>query len=251
MNPSKRAKPPLIGVTADVNEPAGAPLFTEPTLSVARRYTDALIRFGAVPLVVPPGIPQTALERLWQDLDGLLVTGGSFDIHPRHYGEEPGPALGEIKDGRTQFELELIACALQRDRPVLGICGGEQAINVALGGSLYQDIRASLPDALEHESAAGTSGAHPVRVAPATRLHAIVGEDALTVNTRHHQAVKQLGRGLVASAISPDGVIEGIESENFRFLLGVQWHPELLIARDAAQRKIFAAFVAACAQKRR
>src|SRR6185503_176629 len=136
-----------------------------------------------------------------------------FDIHPRYYGERAIRELGEIKAARTEFELEIFGAALKRDLPVLGICGGAQAINVALGGSLYQDIAAQLGStgAYEHTSK-NPHGGHGIRVTPGTRLFDIVKRLKLKVNTRHHQAIKRPGRGLIVSAVAEDGVIEGIES---------------------------------------
>ena len=238
---------PVIGVTPDVraNPPASFP--QEPIVFLAQRYTKALLSSGALPLVLPLGVSRADLGQLLERIDGILVTGGNFDVHPRFYGEDPAAGLGEIKDERTEFELELITRALDRDMAVLGICGGEQAINVALGGTLYQDIRSQLPDALEHElGSLRADDGHPIHLIAGTRLHGIVMQDRLNVNTTHHQSVKQLGRGLAVNATTKDGVIEGIESTNHRFVLGVQWHPELLIMKDPAQQRILSAFVSAC-----
>ncbi|MGH7817439.1 MAG: gamma-glutamyl-gamma-aminobutyrate hydrolase family protein, partial [Candidatus Binatia bacterium] len=139
------------------------------------------------------------------------------------------------------------AAALKKDLPILGICGGEQALNVVLGGSLYQDIDAQIPNAAEHEqSEKKTYGGHRVHIPNDTRLRAIVRSATLEVNTTHHQAVKQLGKGLIVDAVADDGVIEGIESTRHRFVIGVQWHPEVLAPRRQGHRRIFSAFVAAC-----
>lgn len=243
---------PLIGVTADVSEP---PKLTqdhrESILFVPQRYLSAIERAGALPLILAPSRSRAALRHLIGQLDGLLITGGNFDIHPRLYGEKPIRALGTVKPTRTDFELEMTAAALQRDLPILGICGGAQAINVVLGGSLYQDIDTQVPGAGAHQqSAKKSSGGHPVHVRPDTQLHAIVRRGILEVNTTHHQAVKALGRGLIINALAADGVIEGIESTEHRFVIGVQWHPEVLAPRRQAQRRIFACFVTRCKHRR-
>ncbi len=243
---------PLIGVTADLSEASGRlKNHRESTLIVPQRYLSAIERAGAIPLVLPASSSDSALRRVVSLVDGLVITGGNFDIHPQYYGETPRKELGVIKAQRTEFELGMTAAALAQDLPVLGICGGAQAINVALGGSLYQDIEAQCAGAGAHQqSEKKYSGGHRITVQNGTQLHAIVRQRSLEVNTTHHQAVKKLGRGLVVSAFADDGVIEAIESTRHRFVLGVQWHPEVL-ARRKAQQSIFAAFVKCCARCRR
>ncbi len=175
------------------------------------------------------------------------MTGGNFDINPILYGEKPLEPLREIKKQRTQFELELISLALERDLPILGVCGGQQAINVVLGGSLYQDIARQVPHALEHEQTTPkVKSSHSINILPETKLHRIVRCKVLKVNTTHHQAVKDPGRGLITNATAEDGIIEGIESQEHSFVLGVQWHPEFLMERNLPQRKIFSSFISAC-----
>ncbi len=239
-----RRKPPVIGITADFAEASGQ---SEPVLLLAQRYYRAIEQAGATPLVLPPLSSAAAIGHALDWFDGLIVSGGGFDIHPSYYGEKPIPELGTIKAQRTEFELGIAAAALKRDLPVLGICGGEQALNVALGGSLYQDIAAQLANAGEHrQSEKKTRGGHRVRITDGTRLRAIVKRPSLEVNTTHHQSVKQLGKGLIVDAIADDGVIEGIESTRHTFVLGVQWHPEVLAPRRQGHRRILEAFIAAC-----
>jgi len=185
-------------------------------------------------------------------LDGLLVSGGNFDIHPSYYGERPIKQIGAIKRQRTEFELEMTLLALRRDLPLLGICGGAQALNVVLGGSLYQDIAAQLPHAGAHEQSEKKHiGGHKVFIERGTRLERIIRRRSLEVNTTHHQAINAIGRGLVVNATAEDGVIEGIESARHSFALGVQWHPEVLARRFPPQRRIFAHFIASCRRLRR
>ncbi|HEX9444447.1 MAG TPA: gamma-glutamyl-gamma-aminobutyrate hydrolase family protein [Candidatus Binatia bacterium] len=242
----RRRGRPLVGVTPDLaaaGRPGGK---AEPLIVLQERYARALEAAGAIPLILPI-LPSRALPSVVDRLDGLVVSGGNFDIHPKFYGEKPIRALGEIQAERTEFELGLIALALARDMPVLGVCGGAQAINVALGGSLYQDIASQHAGAAEHQRGdLKDRGGHRVNIVRGTRLRTIVGSASLTVNTTHHQAVKAAGKNLVVNATAADAVIEGIESAAHRFVLGVQWHPEFLVHRDAAQRKIFAALVRAC-----
>jgi putative glutamine amidotransferase len=240
---------PLIGITADLS---GVPSNrthnqSEPTLFLPQRYVSAVEQAGAIALILPANHSSRGLSRYMNTLDGLVISGGDFDIHPRYYGEKPINQLGTIKPQRTEFELELATSALKRDLPVLGICGGAQVINVMLGGSLYQDIAVQLPDAGEHQqSSRKRVGGHRVQVQDGTRLHKIIGRQSLEVNTTHHQAIKTLGRGLVVNAVAGDGVIEGIESTHHEFVLGLQWHPEVLAPRQMLQRRIFLAFASIC-----
>jgi putative glutamine amidotransferase len=157
--------------------------------------------------------------------------------------------LGIIKRARTEFELELASAAMNRDLPVLGICGGAQAINVVLGGALYQDIAVQLGARGVDEHTSKNTHGHAVRIKPGTRLFEIVRCPRIKVNTSHHQAVKKLGRGLTVNAVAEDGVVEGIESTRHRFVLGVQWHPEVLAPRQKLQRRLFSSFVMFCKRR--
>ena len=207
----------------------------------------AVTEAGAVPVILPPIARPVAIRNALSVLDGLIITGGNFDIHPSYYGEKPINELGVVKASRTEFELEIAQTALRKDLPLLGLCGGEQALNVALGGSLFQDIAAQVPTAIEHEQSEKKSyGGHYVEIVPGTRLREIVRYPRIEVNTSHHQAVKRLGKGLIVDAVADDGVIEGIESTRHSFALGVQWHPEVLAPKRQAHRRIFSAFIAAC-----
>jgi putative glutamine amidotransferase len=236
---------PIIGITADFAE-GDAQVKREPTLFLAQRYYRAVEQAGAMPFILPPLSSAAAIRQALRRLDGLVISGGGFDIHPSYYGEKPLKQLGVVKAQRTEFELAITAAALKEDLPLLGICGGAQALNVVLGGSLYQDITAQVPSAAEHEqSEKKTYGGHAVEIANGTRLRAIVQRRRIEVNTTHHQAIKQLGKGLVIDAVADDGIIEGIESIRHRFAIGVQWHPEVMAPRRIDQRRIFAALVAA------
>ncbi len=244
----------VIGITADFDN--GARTRGRPkrgaTIFLPERYCRAIERAGGIPVLLPPGGSPVIANRLVDRLDGLVISGGNFDIHPRLYGEKPIKELGEIKQERTEFELNLTRLALKRNLPLLGICGGAQALNVALGGTLYQDIATQLPEAIEHQqSAKKYSGGHRVRIKPGTRLAKIMKRQILEVNTTHHQAVKGLGAGLVINATAMDGLIEGIESSHHSFVIGVQWHPEALAAKFFHQRKLLSVFVDACRAFRR
>jgi putative glutamine amidotransferase len=241
-----RNPPPSIGITADLSQ-VPQRRFTasnEPTIFLPRRYNRAVEMSGGIPLLLPFTRSRALMRQYIGRLDGLVISGGAFDIHPSYYNEKPIKKIGAIKEERTEFELEMTHLALKRDLPLLGICGGAQAINVALGGSLYQDIATQAPHANQHEQGAKKEiGGHKVIIARGTRLEKILRRRSLEVNTTHHQAVKTLGQGLVVNATAEDGLIEGIESPRHSFVLGVQWHPEVLAPRHVAQRRIFSFFI--------
>ena len=249
MSQARPSRPPLIAITADSLGPEQAQAKTdqEPTFSLASRYCDAIQNAGGLPIIIPHSQSRTQIRHLMQRVDGLLISGGGFDINPSHYGEQPIAQLGRIKAQRTFTEMEAIALGLQRDLPMLGICGGAQAINVVLGGSLYQDIATQLPEARDHQPRAPNhSGGHTVKLLPGTLLQKIFNRRTMKVNTTHHQAIRDPGRGLVINATAADGIIEGVESTKHSFVLGVQWHPEVLAPRSRAQRKIFSSFISIC-----
>lgn len=232
---------PVIGITPDVEKDPGK---NQSRYFLWDIYVTVIEKAGGVPLILPhAGDPEnTAL--LLDRIHGLMLTGGAFDIDPSYYGEEGLAELGTVKQIRTRFEMEITKQALQKDLPILGICGGEQNINVALKGSLYQDILSQNENARNHEQKSmKTETDHSVQVVPGTLLHQAVGAETLRVNSTHHQSVKDLGEGLRVNALAEDGVIEGIESTRHRFVLGVQWHPEYLCDRDTVSRRIFEAFI--------
>ena len=163
------------------------------------------------------------------------------------FGAKIRHATVTTKDRRTKFEKSAAESALERDMPVLGICGGQQLLNVVLGGTLIQHIPDEVDGALAHEQPnPRTEPGHTVSVAPGSLLHGIVGATEMAVNSAHHQAARDVGEGVLVDAVAPDGVIEGIESTRHRFCLGVQWHPEYEIDRGDA--RIFKAFIEACLQ---
>jgi putative glutamine amidotransferase len=232
----------VIGLTLD-HEPGGG-WSKFPWYAIRENYCNAVRHAGGLPILLPhdPEAAALYLDRI----DGLIVTGGGFDVDPALFGAETRHPSVTTKDRRTAFELAATRGALDRDLPVLGICGGQQLLNVALGGTLVQHIPDEVPDALPHRQPnPRDEPGHEVRVVAGTLLHRITGAEHLAVNSAHHQAVKAAGPGVVVDAVAPDGVVEGIEDLRRRFCLGVQWHPEFEIGE--ADRRIFRAFVeAAC-----
>lgn len=233
---------PVIGLTLD-SEPPGGYSKTHPWYALRENYCTAVAEAGGLPVLLPHE-PAQAGAYLGL-IAGLIVTGGAFDVDPALFGATNRHATVVTKDRRTEFELAMTKGALAADKPVLGICGGQQLLNVALGGTLIQHIPDEVPQALAHEQPnPRTEAGHKVAIAPGTLLHRITGSDEMAVNSAHHQAVKDAAPGLVVDARAPDGVIEGIEDPRHHFCIGVQWHPEYGI--DPGDKRLFAAFIAAC-----
>jgi len=231
---------PVIGLTLDHEPPGGWSKF--PWYAIRENYCNAVRHAGGLPILLPhdPDAASDYVERI----DGLIVTGGGFDVDPALFGAPTRHPTVTTKERRTAFELAATRIALSREKPVLGICGGQQLLNVALGGTLIQHIPDEIPGALPHRQPnPRDEPGHAVRVIPGTVLHRITGAERLAVNSAHHQAVKEAGPGLVIDAVAEDGVVEGIEDPRHRFCVGVQWHPEFEI--NEADRRIFRAFIEA------
>lgn len=236
---------PVIGITPDFNAGDRKDMGGhEPTYFVRGRYIRAVEELGGVPLILPLVAEPSARRRLLDRVDGLLITGSGPDLPPRLYGERQRYKFPLVSERRANFELELVHQASKRNVPLLGICGGMQTVNVACGGSLYQDISAQVPSALDHrQKAKAVHVTHPVTVKPASLLNKVVARRKLMVNSSHHQSVKTVAPSLQASAVAPDGIIEAIESPAHRFLLAIQWHPEFLFERHAVHRRLFEALL--------
>ncbi len=208
-------------------------------------YVRAVEAVGGLPIVLAPGKPDDAGELLAR-VDGLLLTGGS-DVDPAIYGEDRHASVTHVVRERDDFEIALALTALTRDLPLLAICRGQQVLNVAAGGTLVQDIPSQVSHGVDHDPERERwELAHDVLILPGTRLRTLLGKDQVSVNSFHHQAIKDLGRGLSVSARTPgDGVIEGVEAAESRFAIGVQWHPEGLWNQSENFQGLFAGLVEA------
>jgi len=224
----------------------------EPTYFLRARYIRAVEELGGIPILLPLVSDPNARHRLLTGIDGLLLTGSGPDLSPTLYGERRRYTFGIMSERRSTFELDMVRLARAADVPVLGICGGMQAMNVALGGSLFQDISSQVTKPLQHRQLThATNLSHSVAVAPNTLLRRIVRTATLHVNSSHHQSVKHVAPSLVASAASSDGIVEAVESPAQRFFLGIQWHPEFLFDRHPLHRRLFEAFLRAAQRRTR
>lgn len=206
----------------------------------------ALEASGAEVVTLYYPMDKAAIDAVLPTLDGLVMAGGP-DIHPRYFGQEPDPHLGEVVDARDELEIYLMKWAMETDIPTLGVCRGCQVINVALGGTLHQDLVHN--QGLIHRQGEGIRYWHDAIFEGQSILRSIVPSDRYPVNSYHHQAVDRLAEGLIATAYSNDGVIEAYERPASRFLLGVQWHPESSFDADFLSREIFRVFLDACRAK--
>lgn len=220
-------------------------------ISINESYVKAVSATGAVPLLIPLGLPGEHLDIMIGRLDGIIFTGGG-DMLPEQYGSQPHPKVDGVDTDRDRVEMHLAQCAISAGLPMLGICRGLQVINVALGGTLYEDIPDQRAGALQHQFDAGWPRnhlAHPVNIEPGSRLARILGEHEILVNSLHHQGIRDLAPAAAAVAYAPDGLIEAIELRSHPYGLAVQWHPEEL-TEHASMRAIFADFVRAAARPR-
>jgi gamma-glutamyl-gamma-aminobutyrate hydrolase PuuD len=239
-HPRKRVSShrPLIGITCEVVK--RKPYFAEFDLLCDYRYVRAILRAGGTPILLPINPLTRPASALFRQLDGLVIVGGA-DIHPSFYGEKTTNKVDPMYRGRTYFEMAAYRAACRRRIPVLAICYGMQLLNVIHGGTLHLDIPSELQGPTDHRSR--ESPLHRVHVQKGSLCHKIFRRTSLVVHSDHHQAIKQLGRGLRATVISDDGIIEAIEGP--AQTIAVQWHPERQ-PRDPSQRRLFRYFVRLC-----
>lgn len=231
----------VIGITLDYETNQHYAL--HPWYALRENYSNAIAQFGAVPIMLPYHVDM--VDDYLSMIDGLLITGGNFDISPEIYGEAIKSDKVSVKNNRSEFELKLARGALEKDIPILGICGGEQLLNVIAGGTLIQHIPDEIKNCLVHEQPAPKDApSHMIKLQEDSKLYAIVGSREYMVNSTHHQAVKSVASNVAISAYAPDGVIEAIEFTDKKFVIGVEWHPEYLKSEEDA--KLIKAFIDAC-----
>ena len=229
---------PLVGITLDLENKASYSSF--PWYAARKNYADSVILSGGTPLFIPH--ENNLIKNYTNLIDALIITGGDFDINPNLYGETDIHHKVNLKNDRTDFEFKITELAMKLNIPILGICGGQQLLNVVLGGSLFQHIPDEIKTDINHEQTnPRDEPSHDVLIENDTQLASIIGTKKMFVNSAHHQAVKSLGKNLIANAFSEDGIIEGIEAIDQPFCIGIQWHPEFLI--DKSDIKIFQSFV--------
>lgn len=232
-------KKPLIGLTTLIDE-------EQDSYWMLPLYTKAVVGSGGVPVILPPLFDADGAASAVGGLDGLLFTGG-HDIDPSYYQEEKHPAIGKISAERDISEFLLMKEAAAAGKPVFCICRGFQLLNVFFGGTLYQDLPSQYATNIRHsQEKPYDAPAHMVSAAEGSPLSQIAGVGTFGVNSRHHQAVKELGGGLSVMAVSEDGLVEAAYAPEYPFLMGVQWHPEHMFEKDEISRKLLSAFLEAC-----
>jgi putative glutamine amidotransferase len=246
---SSTTRRPIIGIpTQTLQSLGGVSADIPPSWVMSQRYIQTLVHAGAIPWMIPL-VDEPTLRGVFDSLDGVFLPGGA-DIDPVSYGVDPHPLCDRTDPERDRVELLLARWAMADATPMLGVCRGMQLINVAAGGTLYQDLAEQLPGSIKHDyfpfTGRGFSRAHlahSVTVAPDTRLARLYGAGELPVNSMHHQGVRELGRGLRPSAVSPDGLIEALETVGEPYVFAVQWHPEALTDNDRHARDMFRDFI--------
>ena len=232
-------KKPLIGITLDSEKPGNYSKF--PWYAIRNNYLHSIEKYGGIPF--PLLHTHKNIKKIFDLLDGLIITGGNFDIDPEIYGKKiKGSRI--IKNSRTNFEISICKLFLKSSKPILGICGGEQLLNVACGGTLIQDIKNKKENFIEHEQKnPRDQTSHSVNIIKDTYLSKIINKKRILVNSAHHQAIDRLGKNLIINGLADDKIIESIEHIYHIWCMGVQWHPEFLITRE--DNKIIKSFMKA------
>jgi putative glutamine amidotransferase len=242
---------PLIGISthkSQAQRPAQGHVYGLHSL-----YSEGVVAGGGAPVQIPHGLDRGTLRAIFERMDGLLLSGGG-DVDPVYYGETASDKVYGVDRERDEMELALVRWAVASGKPLLAICRGIQVMNVALGGSLYQDILADMPGAMRHayfqeQGFPRDHPAHGVHLNPGSHLANLLDGDEYTVNSLHHQGIKEPAPDLVPVGHAPDGLVEAVEVHGHPFAIGVQWHPEALAPKDPAMRRLFEALVSAARQE--
>jgi putative glutamine amidotransferase len=250
-----RSARPIIGIpTQTLQSIGGVSAEIPPSWVMSQRYILTLTDAGALPWMIPLVTDDETLRGIYESLDGVFLPGGA-DIDPVSYGTAPHPMCDKTDRDRDRVELALARWAIPDGKPLLGVCRGMQLVNVAAGGTLYQDLSAEYTNGIKHDYFPfGGRGhtrdylAHEIRIVDGSRLARLFGPAPIKVNSMHHQGVRDLGANLDATAYAPDGLVEALEGTGSSYLLGVQWHPEALTEKDEATRRLFAEFVEAAGE---
>ena len=230
-------KKPIIGITLDSEESGQYSKF--PWYAIRKNHLFSIEKFGGIPFPLFHSL--ASLPDILSIVDGIIITGGNFDIDPALYGENNDHSRS-IKNTRTNFEMNICEMSLKNNLPTLGICGGEQLINICFGGTLIQDIKKYNKNSLEHEQTnPRNQTSHSVELKKKTKLFEIIKDSEIQVNSAHHQAVSKLGKNLIISGLARDGIVESIESTEHDWCIGVQWHPEFLITK--ADKLLISSFI--------
>lgn len=229
---------PLIGITTSYDSKAK-------TMNLRTTYSEAVMQGGGIPVLLPVTMDAQRIRELFGSVDGILLCGGP-DIHPNLYGEQIKYYCGHVNHERDVFELELARLAIAEDKPLMGICRGSQVLNVACGGTLYQDINLQGATDFKHadNSESHSPVAHPVNLLAGRFFERVLGISELEITSWHHQAVRKPGEGIEIAALCPDGIVEGVSMPGKKCIFGVEWHPEML--PDNPGYKLFDYFVEQC-----
>lgn len=230
---------PVIGITCDYD-------WKNERNILNSGYVEGVYKAGGLPMLIPFVNPTTTIAKdIISNIDALLLTGGQ-DLDSYYFGEAPHPKIGNINPYRDELEFALVKEAVYKDIPILGICRGCQLMNVFMGGDLYQDITSQVSNRsliCHDQNAPRWFAIHEVFIKEDTMLKSILVSDSIRTNSFHHQAVRQLGSGLVVNSFTDDGVIEGFESTNLKFFMGIQWHPECMLNEYPITLELFEGFV--------
>jgi putative glutamine amidotransferase len=243
--PMKRSGP-VIGIPCSFEHKPSDPNHTQRYFYLNQPYVTAIHEAGGIPIILPVGLEARYPNKAISFCDGILFPGGG-DLDPNIYADYPLDKLGRVDPRKDRTEMDLFTLAFNMNMPILGICRGLQLINVAMDGTLHQDLQSQVRMSMNHAPNYPRSEvSHRVDIEAGTKLYKIFGETSMWVNSSHHQAVKLHGKGLIVNAKSPDGVVEGLEHPGKKWVIGVQWHPELYWRNDRLMAKLFKEFVDAC-----